>query len=58
MKKNKKFLLSGILLIFIGITIGLIIASKFDFQTKGYSEDYQISKDSQETLSKIGNAMA
>lgn len=58
MKKNKKFLLSGILLIFIGITIGLIIASKFDFQTKGYSEDYQISKESQETLSKIGNAMA
>lgn len=36
----------------------MIIASKFDFQTKGYSEDYQISKDSQETLSKIGNAMA
>jgi len=58
MKKNKKFLLSGILLIFIGITIGLIISSKFDFQTKGYSEDYQISRESQETLSKIGSAMA
>jgi len=58
MKKNKKFILSGIFLVLIGITIGLIISSKFDFQTKGYSEDYQISKESQETLSKIGSAMA
>lgn len=58
MKENKKFILSSALLILIGITIGLIIASNFNFQTKGYSEHYQISKESQETLSKIGNAMA
>ncbi|HQD35718.1 MAG TPA: DegQ family serine endoprotease [Thermodesulfovibrio thiophilus] len=58
MKKNKKFIISGILLLLIGVTIGLVISSKFDFQTKGFSEDYQISKESQELLSKIGNAMA
>ncbi|WP_297211909.1 MULTISPECIES: DegQ family serine endoprotease [Thermodesulfovibrio] len=58
MKGNKKFIISGAILILIGITIGLILASKFDIQTKGFSEDYQISKESQETLSKIGNAMA
>lgn len=58
MKSNKKFIISGAILILIGITIGLILASKFDIQTKGFSEDYQISKESQETLSKIGNAMA
>ncbi len=58
MISRKKYLISGALLILIGITIGLIIASKFDFQSKGFSEDYQISKESQETLSKIGNAMA
>mgnify|MGYP001147165173 CR=1 FL=1 len=58
MKINKKFFISGVLLIFIGITIGLIISSKFNFQTKGYSEDYQISREAQETLSKFGNAMA
>lgn len=58
MKNNRKFIISGAILILIGITIGLILASKFDIQTKGFSEDYQISKESQETLSKIGNAMA
>lgn len=58
MKKNKKVFLSAILFLLIGITIGLVIASKFDIQNKGFSEDYQISKDSQEILSKIGNAMA
>ncbi len=58
MKKNKKIFLSSILFLLIGITIGLVIASKFDIQNKGFSEDYQISKDSQEVLSKIGNAMA
>ncbi|MCX7987940.1 MAG: DegQ family serine endoprotease [Thermodesulfovibrio sp.] len=58
MRKNTKFFISGAVLILIGITIGLIIASNFDLQTKGFSEDYQISKESQETLSKIGNAMA
>ncbi|MCS7214767.1 MAG: DegQ family serine endoprotease [Thermodesulfovibrio sp.] len=58
MKPNKKYIISGIILIFIGITIGLIIASKFDIQSKGFSEDYQISKESQEVLSRFGNAMA
>jgi len=58
MKKNRKFIISGLLLLLIGVTIGLVISSKFDFQTKGFSEDYQISKESQELLSKIGNAMA
>ncbi|GLI54356.1 MULTISPECIES: DegQ family serine endoprotease [Thermodesulfovibrio] len=58
MKKNKKVFLSAILFLLIGITIGLVIASKFDIQNKGFSEDYQISKDSQEILSRIGNAMA
>lgn len=58
MIKNKKILLSGILFLLIGITIGLVIASKFDIQSKGFSEDYQISKESQEVLSKISNAMA
>jgi len=58
MIKNKKILLSGILFLVIGITIGLVIASKFDIQSKGFSEDYQISKESQEVLSKISNAMA
>lgn len=57
MGKNKKFLISSFFLI-LGIFIGLIIASKFDFHIKGYSEDYQISKESQEILSKMGNAMA
>jgi len=57
-EKNRKFIISGILLLLIGVTIGLVISSKFDFQTKGFSEDYQISKESQELLSKIGNAMA
>ncbi len=58
MFKNKKFIISSALLILIGVAIGLIIASNFEFQSKGFSEDYQISKESQETLSKIGNAMA
>ncbi|MCX8033808.1 MAG: DegQ family serine endoprotease [Thermodesulfovibrio sp.] len=58
MRKNTKFFISGAVLILIGITIGLIIASNFDLQTKGFSEDYQISRESQEALSKIGNAMA
>ncbi|GAB5047060.1 DegQ family serine endoprotease [Thermodesulfovibrio sp. TK110] len=58
MRKNKKILLSAIFFLLIGITIGLVIASRFDLQTKGFSEDYQISKESQELLSKISNAMA
>uniref|UniRef100_A0A7C4AJ73 DegQ family serine endoprotease n=1 Tax=Thermodesulfovibrio aggregans TaxID=86166 RepID=A0A7C4AJ73_9BACT len=57
MKKDKRVLIC-LLFLLIGISIGLVIASKFDFQIKGYSEDYQISKESQEILSKIGNAMA
>ncbi|MEN2986226.1 MAG: DegQ family serine endoprotease [Thermodesulfovibrionaceae bacterium] len=56
--KNKKLIFLAILLLFSGILIGLIVASKLDIQTKGYSEEYQISKESQEVLSKIGNAMA
>ncbi|MGC8937542.1 MAG: hypothetical protein ACP5KH_00935, partial [Thermodesulfovibrio sp.] len=58
MIKSKKILLSGIIFLVIGITVGLIIASKFDIQNKGFSEDYKISKESQEILSKISNAMA
>ncbi|MCS7164266.1 MAG: DegQ family serine endoprotease [Thermodesulfovibrio sp.] len=58
MRMNKKYIISGIILIFIGITIGLIISSKLDIQSKGFSEDYKISKESQEILSKFGNAMA
>ncbi|GAB6184384.1 DegQ family serine endoprotease [Thermodesulfovibrio hydrogeniphilus] len=58
MRLNRKYILPGIFLILIGITIGLVIASKFDIQPKGFSQDYQISKESQELLSKIGNAMA
>lgn len=57
MKKNKRFLICSFFLI-IGMFIGLVIASKFDFHIKGYPEDYQISKDSREILSKMGNAMA
>ncbi|MGB9710758.1 MAG: hypothetical protein ACPLZA_04585, partial [Thermodesulfovibrio sp.] len=56
MIKSKKILLSGIIFLVIGITVGLIIASKFDIQNKGFSEDYKISKESQEILSKISNA--
>jgi serine protease Do len=58
MKTNKKLFITGAILLLVGISIGLIIASKFDFQIKGYSEDYQISREAQEILSKIGNAMA
>ncbi|MDW7972648.1 MAG: DegQ family serine endoprotease [Thermodesulfovibrio sp.] len=58
MRMNKKYIIPGIILIFIGITIGLIISSKLDIQSKGFSEDYKISKESQEILSKFGNAMA
>lgn len=58
MKGSKKILISGILLIFIGITIGMIISSRLDIQTKGFTADYKISRESIETLSKIGNAMA
>ncbi|MCS7203066.1 MAG: DegQ family serine endoprotease [Thermodesulfovibrio sp.] len=56
--KNKKLIFLAVVLLFSGILIGLIVASKLDIQTKGYSEEYQISKESQEVLSKIGNAMA
>ncbi|WP_353683558.1 DegQ family serine endoprotease [Thermodesulfovibrio sp. 3907-1M] len=58
MRKNKKILFSAVLFLLIGITIGLVIASRFDLQSKGFSEDYQISKESQELLTKISNAMA
>ncbi|MEN2993746.1 MAG: DegQ family serine endoprotease [Thermodesulfovibrio sp.] len=58
MTMNKKYIISAVILIFIGITIGLIISSKLDIQSKGFSEDYQISKESQEILSKFGSAMA
>lgn len=58
MIKNKKILVPAVLFLLIGITIGLVIASKFDLQSKGFTEDYQISKESQELLSKISSAMA
>jgi len=52
MKTNKKLFITGAILLLVGISIGLIIASKFDFQIKGYSEDYQISREAQETSLK------
>lgn len=58
MKGSRKFIISGTILILIGIAIGLIIAANLDIQTKGFSEDYRISREAQEILSKIGNAMA
>lgn len=58
MKGNKKIILSGVFLILIGIAIGLIISSNLEIQSKGFTQDYRISREAQETLSKIGNAMA
>lgn len=58
MRGSKKFLVTAAFLIAVGVIIGLAISSKFDFQPKGFSEDYQISKESQEILTKVSNAMA
>jgi serine protease Do len=58
MKPTKKLIIIAVLFISIGLIIGLGISTNLDTFTRGYTQDFKISKDSIETLSKINQAMS
>ena len=57
MNKNKK-ILTALVFVLVGVVIGLGISSNLNLNTKAYTEEPKISKESIELLSKAGQAMA
>lgn len=57
MNKNKK-ILTVLVFVLVGVVIGLGISSNLNLNTKAYTEEPKISKESIELLSKAGQAMA
>lgn len=57
MKKGRILVFAGTLIV-MGIVIGLVLSSSFDFQKRGYSQDYKVPEDAVQLMSKIGQAMA
>lgn len=57
MNKNKK-ILTALVFVLVGVIIGLGISSNLNLNTKAYTEEPKISKESIELLSKAGQAMA
>jgi serine protease Do len=55
---QKSRLIYGVTLVLIGLIIGLGISSDFDWHSKAFSEEANISRESIDILSKIGQAMA
>ncbi|MFZ5998457.1 MAG: DegQ family serine endoprotease [Nitrospirota bacterium] len=56
--KKKETLLIAATFIIVGLVFGLGISSHFGFQSKGYSEDVQISRDAIDLLTRTNQAMA
>lgn len=57
MNKKKNILVYAAVFTVIGLIIGLGISSNFNFHTRGFSDDENISKDSIEILSKLNQAI-
>lgn len=58
MTQKKQSLIYGATLILIGLIIGLGISSSFNWHSKAFTQETNISKESIDILSKIGRAMA
>ena len=58
MYKKKNILIYALVFTVVGLIIGLGISSNFNFHTKGFSSDSDISKDSIEVLSKLNQAIS
>lgn len=57
MNKNKK-ILAALVFVLVGVVIGLGISFNLNLNTKAYTEEPKITKESTELLSKVGQAMA
>lgn len=58
MTRNKRILIWGATLILIGLIIGLGISSNFNWHSKAFTQEANISKEAIDILSKTGEAMA
>jgi len=58
MTQKKRTLIYGATLILVGLIIGLVISSNLNLHTKAFTEEENISKESVDVLSKVGQAMA
>ena len=55
---KKRSLIYGATLVIIGLIIGLVISSNFNWYSRAFTDDTNISKESIDILSKTGQAMA
>jgi serine protease Do len=58
MMLKKRSLIYGATLVIIGLIIGLVISSNFNWYSRAFTDDTNISKESIDILSKTGQAMA
>ena len=58
MKSRTKYYIASAGLIFIGLVVGLVLSSTIGINTKGYSQEYKISDQAVQTLTKMSDAMA
>ncbi len=58
MKSRTKYFIAAAGLITIGLVVGLVLSSTIGINTKGYSQEYKISDQAVQTLTKMSNAMA
>ncbi|MCX8026867.1 MAG: DegQ family serine endoprotease [Thermodesulfovibrionales bacterium] len=56
--QRKKFLLSAVLFITVGVIVGLIISSHLNIHSTGFSQDVTISKESIDILTKTNQALS
>lgn len=54
----KKSFLRAAMFVIVGLTIGLVVSSNFDFHAKAYTAEPVISKEAVDALSKVSEAMA
>lgn len=57
MKKGRLLIFAGTLII-MGIVIGLVLSSSFEFQKRGYTQEYKVPEDATQLIDKISQAMA